>query len=328
MDEVFGYSNFSAQILFRKSGGLTASTLNRVGDYLVWYFKDVEVGRSRYRQLYRRKIAGDQGATQYRFVLQPNGTVRELSASELVSCPHSNLVAHDNITSQGNTIYEFEFRGRSFKAPFKPPKERLKVLAEMGRLCVVGKTLRYVRRIEDFPWFEVNQLWEDTGVSGFGRAKVYSVQTSDIVVERCINMATRPGDVVLDPTIGSGTTALAAERLGRRWIGIDSSRVALNTARWELLRTTFQHYRLRGAAPSADFEYETSDRVRMSGLIDGKEPETVELFDRPMSDPNAVRVCGPFEVESLGRYSVEDWKGYVVGNPASAKPRSSRITSR
>jgi len=316
MDEVFGYSNFAAQILFRKSGGLTAATLNRVGDYLVWYFKDAEQGRSAYRQLFRRKVPGDEGATQYRYVLLTDGTIRELSDEELARCAENELVAHDNVTSQGNPVYEFRFRGRLFKGPFKPPPERLQALAEMGRLCVVGNTLRYVRRLTDFPWFEVNQLWEDTGVSGFGRPKVYAVQTSDLVVERCISMTTRPGELVLDPTIGSGTTALAAERLGRRWIGIDSSRVAINTARWELLRTLFPHYRLRNGRPTGDFEYEASPRIRMSGLIDGKEPERVELFDRPVPDQSAIRVCGPFEVMSLGRYSVEDWKGYVVGEPA------------
>ncbi|HET7550457.1 MAG TPA: site-specific DNA-methyltransferase [Gemmatimonadaceae bacterium] len=315
MDEVFGYSNFAAQILFRKSGGLTASTLNRVGDYLVWYFKDGAVGKRVYRQLYRRKVAGDEGATQYRYVLQPDGSLRELSNDELGRWPEDELIAHDNITSQGNPVYEFRFRGSSFKGPFKPPRERLQALADMGRLCVVGRTLRYVRRLVDFPWFEVNQLWEDTGVSGFGRPKVYAVQTSDLVVERCISMTTKPGDLILDPTIGSGTTALAAERLGRRWIGIDSSRVAINTARWELLRTTYPHYRLRNSRPSGDFEYETSQRIRMSGLIDGKEPEKVELLDRPVVDASAIRVCGPFELMSLGRYSVEDWKGYVVREP-------------
>ncbi|HET6202950.1 MAG TPA: site-specific DNA-methyltransferase [Planctomycetota bacterium] len=312
MDEVFGYSNFSAQILFRKSGGLTGSTLNRIGDYLIWYFKDAEAGRTRYRQLYRRKIAGGEGATQYRFVLLEDDTLKELSEEELATWPEVELVAHDNITSQGNPVYEFPFRGRVFKGPFKPPKERLQVLADMGRLCVVGRTLRYVRRMSDFPWFEINHLWQDTGVSGFGRSKVYAVQTSDIVVERCVNMTTHPGELVLDPTIGSGTTALAAERLGRRWIGIDSSRVAVNTARWELLRCVFPHFCLRGSALSGEFEYETVPRVRMSGLIDGKEPETVALLDRPLLDRDAIRVCGPFEVASLGRYSVEDWKGYVV----------------
>jgi len=315
LDEVFGYSNFAAQVLFRKSGGLTASTLNRIGDYLIWYFKDADAGRARYRQLYRRKIAGDEGATQYGFVLLDDGSVEELSEDELNTRPEADLVAHDNITSQGNPVYDFPFRGQVFRGPFKPPKERLQVLADMGRLCVVGKTLRYVRRLTDFPWFEINQLWEDTGVSGFGRPKVYAVQTSDIVVERCINMTTRPGDLVLDPTIGSGTSALAAERLGRRWIGIDSSRVAVNTARWELLRCVFPHFSLRGAAPSGEFRYETAARVRMSGLIDGKEPETVDLLDRPVVDKDAIRVCGPFEVMTLGRYSVEDWKGYVVREP-------------
>jgi len=314
MDEIFGYANFSAQVVFRKSGGLTASTLNRIGDYLLWYFKDAEAGREAYRQLYRRKIAGEEGATQYRFVLLEDGNLKELAPQELALRKADELVAHDNITSQGNPVYEFEFRGRTFKGAFKPPKPRLQVLADMGRLCIVGNTLRYVRRLSDFPWFEINQLWEDTGVSGFGRAKVYSVQTSDIVVERCINMTTRPGDLVVDPTVGSGTTALAAERLGRRWIGIDSSRVSLNTARWELLRNVFPHFRLRGSIPSGDFEYETTRRTRMSGLIDSKEPETVELVDRPVVDVDAIRVCGPFEVMTLGRYSIEDWKGYVVGH--------------
>jgi adenine-specific DNA-methyltransferase len=315
MDEVFGYSNFAAQILFRKSGGLTAKTLNRVGDYLVWYFKSAEAGKSRYRKLYRRKVAGDEGATQYRYVVQQDGSLKELTVEELANCPERDLVAHDNITSQGNPVYEFTFQGRKFKGPFKPPPERLRILGDIGRLCVVGNTLRYVRRLSDFPWFEVNQLWDDTGVSGFGRAKVYSVQTSDIVVERCISMTSQPGDLVLDPTIGSGTTALAAERLGRRWIGIDSSRVAINTARWELLRTVFPHFRLRNGTPSGDFEYDMVQRVRMSGLIDGKEPERVDLFDQPLVDVSALRVCGPFEVLSLGRYSVEDWKGYVVREP-------------
>jgi adenine-specific DNA-methyltransferase len=317
LDEVFGYRNFAAQILFRKSGGLTSVTLNRIGDYLLWYFKDNPAGRASYRQLYRRKVPGDEGATQYRFVLLGDGSLKELSEQELQARPEEDLVAHDNITSQGNPVYAFRYGGRQFKGPFKPPKQRLQVLADMGRLCVVGNTLRYVRRLSDFPWFEVNQLWEDTGVSGFGRAKVYSVQTSDIVVERCISMTTRPGDVVLDLTIGSGTTALAAERLGRRWVGIDSSRVSINTARWELLRTVFPNYVMRGKTPTEDFDYQTAQRVRMSGLIDGKEPEKVALFDRPLEDQGALRVCGPFEVMSLGRYSVEDWKGYVVREPAA-----------
>jgi adenine-specific DNA-methyltransferase len=312
LDEVFGYRNFAAQILFRKSGGLTAATLNRVGDYLLWYFKDSSAGRASYRQLYRRKVPGDEGATQYRFVLLEDGSLQELSEEELQARPKEDVVAHDNITSQGNPVYDFRYRGQKCRGPFKPPKERLQVLADMGRLCLVGNTLRYVRRLTDFPWFEVNQLWEDTGVSGFGRPKVYAVQTSDIVVERCVCMTTRPGDVVLDLTVGSGTTALAAERLGRRWVGIDSSRVSINTARWELLRTVFPNYLMRGQTPSEDFNYETAQRVRMSGLIDGKEPEKVDLLDRPLDDSSALRVCGPFEVMSLGRYSVEDWKGYVV----------------
>jgi len=310
LDEAFGRSCFVAQILFRKTGGLTSARLNSVGDYLLWYSRRPDL--CAYRQLYLPKSPGEAGATQYRYRLLKDGAIEECGPDELATMKPEEIVAHDNITSQGNPVYEYQFRGKLFRGPFKPPPERLAVLDRMGRLCAVGNTLRYVRRLSDFPWFEVNQLWEDTGVSGFGRGKVYAVQTSDLVVERCIQMTTAPGELVLDPTMGSGTTPLAAERNGRRWIGIDVSRVAQNVARQELLRATFKHYAPRDGAVSSDFEYQVADRVTMSSLIDGKEPERVSLFNQPLDDPSALRVCGPFEVLTLGRYSVEDWKGYVA----------------
>ncbi len=115
----------------------------------------------------------------------------------------------------------------------------------------------------------------------------------------------------LDPTCGSGTTAICAERLGRRWITCDTSRVAVNVARQRLLSTVFDHYRLRNGKVSSGFVYETAQRIGLETLAKDLEPETVELVDQPKTDRASVRVCGPFEVLSLGRYSVEDWKGYT-----------------
>jgi adenine-specific DNA-methyltransferase len=131
-------------------------------------------------------------------------------------------------------------------------------------------------------------------------------------------MTTDPGDLVVDPTCGSGTTALCAERYGRRWITCDTSRVALNVARQRLLAAVFDHYRTRSGPVSSGFLYESVDRVTLRSLAYDMESERVELVDRPEVDREAVRVTGPFEVATLGRYSVEDWKGYVVGEGADA----------
>jgi len=128
-------------------------------------------------------------------------------------------------------------------------------------------------------------------------------------------MTTSPGDLVLDPTCGSGTTAVCAERLGRRWVTCDTSRVAINVARKRVLGGTFEHYRTRNGKVSGNFEYKTINRITLKSLAYDLEPEKVELVDQPEVDKNAIRVCGPFEVTSLGRYSVEDWKGYVVREP-------------
>jgi len=125
-------------------------------------------------------------------------------------------------------------------------------------------------------------------------------------------MATDPGDIVFDPTCGSGTSAYCAEKLGRRWITCDTSRVAINVARKRLLSGTFDHFRTRNGRVSSGFVYKTVDRVTLKSLAYDMEPEKVELVDQPDVDKNAIRVTGPFEVMSLGRYSVEDWKGYVV----------------
>jgi adenine-specific DNA-methyltransferase len=129
-------------------------------------------------------------------------------------------------------------------------------------------------------------------------------------------LTTNPGDLVFDLTCGSGTTAYCAEKLGRRWITCDTSRVAVNVARQRLLGATFEHYKTRNGHVSGNFIYKTVNRVTLKSLAYDLEPEKVELVDQPESEKGAIRVCGPFEVMTLGRYSVEDWKGYVVSEAA------------
>ncbi len=242
MDEVFGAENAIVQILFRKTGGLTGNFLPTVGDYILWYGR--EARQTKYRRLFGVKNPGDSGATQYRYELLDDGSLQSLSDTEVSSKPLEKLVAHADLTSQGNKVYEFEFRHRKFKGGFKPPIQNLARLTLAGRAIPMGNSLRYIRKLSDFPVFEYNALWEDVGVSGFADPKLYVVQTSPKVIERCILMATDPGDLVLDPTCGSGSTAYVAEQWGRRWITIDTSRVALALARTRLMSARYPWYLL------------------------------------------------------------------------------------
>jgi adenine-specific DNA-methyltransferase len=237
LDEVFGSDNFISIIPFRKTGGLKSNYLDSIYDFILWYAKDSKTAK--YRQLYHEKTAGEDGARAYRFELV-NG---ELRSVESLDDPKIRLCTHGDITSQGNEISSYTYRGRTFRGGFKYKNpDGLNQLAKAERIAWFGKTLRVVRYFDDFTSFPMNQNWSDTGISGFASDKRYVVETSTKVVERCVLMTTDPGDLVLDPTCGSGTTAYVAEQWGRRWITIDTSRVALALARTRIMGARYPYY--------------------------------------------------------------------------------------
>ncbi|MEW5863232.1 MAG: site-specific DNA-methyltransferase [Pseudomonadota bacterium] len=320
LDEVFGAANFVSEIVFYKTSGKGGIGLDAVFDRLLWYAKDKAA--LKYRQLYMPRPQYTL-QEQYTLLELPDGTVRRITDEEnlgVVPLPKgARRFMPGDLSSQGETeegSEPFEFDGVKYHLPpnthWKTSREGLRRLAAKGRLFPIGKRLRYKRYADDFPLAPYTNIWEDTVISGFAAAKLYAVQTSPKVVERCIAMTTDPSDLVFDPTCGSGTTAFCAERLGRRWITCDTSRVAINIARQRLLSATFEHYKTRNGKVSGNFIYKTVNRVTLKSLAYDLEPEKVELVDEPEVDRDAIRVCGPFEVMSLGRYSVEDWKGYVV----------------
>ncbi|MDI6872059.1 MAG: site-specific DNA-methyltransferase [Bacillota bacterium] len=320
LDEIFGAGNFVAEIVFFKTSGKGASGLDAIYDRLLWYGKDKS--QLKYHQLYMPRPARTLNE-QYTLVELADGTVRRITDAEsqgLVPLPPgSRRFMPGDVTSQGESeggSEPFEFEGRRWRVPpgrhWSTPHEGLRRLAAKGRLIGIGDRLRYRRYADDFPVTALTNVWDDTVISGFSAAKVYVVQTSPKVVERCILMTTDPGDLVFDPTCGSGTTAFCAEKLGRRWITCDTARVSVNVARQRLLAAVFEHYQKRNGTVSGGFLYKTVDRVTLKSLAYDLEPEKVELVDQPLVDKNAIRVTGPFEIMTLGRYSVEDWKGYVV----------------
>jgi adenine-specific DNA-methyltransferase len=331
MDEVFGAGNAVVTVAFKKSGSSPSATIGTRYDYLCWYTKSSE--RAFVRKLYAEKAIGD--VSSYRYKESVDGVLSGMSdaerAGETPLPPGSRAVQLSNLATEGAGNPDtdaFEVNGRTYRAGtgkhWKTSHEGLRRLVEIGRLVPLGSQLNYKRYFDDFPWAEVDSTWEDTGSAGYSSAdpKVYAVQTDSKVVERCIALTTSPGDLVLDPTCGSGTTARCAERLGRRWITCDTSRVAVNVARQRLLSAVFEHFMTRNGKVSGNFLYKTVSRTTLKSLAYDLEPEKVELADQPEVDKDAVRVCGPFEVMSLGRYSVEDWKGYVVRetSPAYGEP--------
>jgi adenine-specific DNA-methyltransferase len=250
MDEVFGADNLIKEVVFQKTSSTSSDELAGVFDILLWYRKSVAF---KFRPLYRKKQAGEEGASQYTFGESKSGERRTLADWEKRGKPlgEMRVFAHGDITSQrpaqGDDIREFVYEGKRFevkKGTFKTDGSGLQRLACANRMIFIGNTLRYVRFIEDFEAFPYSNLWTDTTTSGFAEPKVYVVQTNAKVIERCLLMATDPGDLVLDPTCGSGTTAFVAEQWGRRWITIDTSRVALALARARIMGARYPFYLL------------------------------------------------------------------------------------
>ncbi len=245
MDEVFDARNFVVTIKFSKTSGLGGQFIDETFDHLVWFAKDIE--KAKFRRLFVERVKGEPGATQYRFSMRPDG-----SFSESDDDAEGRAFAHGDLRSQtGNktTIFSFPLGDRLIPAPkkggWKSNPDGIERLKKANRIIRIGNTPRYVRYFDDALYYPMGDGWIDTGISGFGAEKVYVVQTHPLVIQRCMLMTTDPGDLVLDPTCGSGTTAYVAEQWGRRWITIDTSRVALTLAKHRLMTAKFDYYQLR-----------------------------------------------------------------------------------
>ncbi len=247
MDEVFGEENFCSLIAVTKTaGGLTSTaTIPARLDYIVVYAKKAEM--QKYRQLYyRRENDIDAGFTQLQL---SDGSIRSLLSEEKdgrQKLPkESKLFRSDSLTKPGpGSKYEIEVSGVIYNSGNRwwgSPKDSIEKLIRIGRVRPFGNTLRFLKYLDDFPFKPLNNLWD--GLAG-AKDIVYVVQTNEEVIKRCILMATDPGDLVLDPTCGSGTTATVAEQWGRRWVTIDTSRVALALARARIMGARYPYFLL------------------------------------------------------------------------------------
>jgi len=320
MDEVFGAENFVSVITFAKTSSATADLLPAISDYVIWYAKDHE--RVKYRPLYSAKEYGEQGSSSYTLVELADKTCRPMTAEER-SDPStlpvgSKIYCLDTLTSSrppGDFPVEFDSKTyRPRRGYWKTGLDGFKALGTAGRLAVKGEALFYKRYFTDFPFLPLSHLWADTMLGGFAKSeeKLYVVQTAVKVVQRCLLMTTDPGDLVLDPTCGSGTTAFVAEQWGRRWITCDTSRVPLALARQRLLTSTFDYYQLKDESrgPGGGFVYERRQNqkgeevggivphITLKSIANNEPPAEEVLVDRPEVARNVVRVTGPFSFEA------------------------------
>lgn len=344
LDEVFGPENFVSPISFKKTSGATAIYLGSVLDTILWYAKDA--GSLKFRRLQAPRLEKTL-VEQYTWAQRHDGSLRKLTNAEIrgsVELPADEARAYlGGLTSQRPPgDFPVEIDGSIFRPPtgfWKTHPEGMRRLTLASRIARVGAGLRYVRRASDFPLVPINNLWEDTVVSGFSDPKVYVVQTGTKVIERCLLMTTDPGDLVLDPTCGSGTTAFVAEQWGRRWITIDTSRVAVALARQRLMTGRFPYYLLADSPEGTSkerslgspvesisashrndvrqgFVYERVPHITLKSIANNpdirqsmsraeidaaiaRRADVEYLYDRPYTDPKRVRVSGRFTVESL-----------------------------
>jgi adenine-specific DNA-methyltransferase len=348
MDEVFGSDNFVSQVTFRKTSGKAGALLDSVYDVLLWYAKNI--GQVKVRPVYSFR-ADETLLEQYTWQELDDGTPKRIPADLLRSGTRiSQRFKADGLFSESGgatTRFPVELDGNTFYLPgkwyWKTNVDGMTKLRAAGRLIGVGKTLCYKRFADDFPVVRINNLWEDTMRSGYSEERLYVVQTGVRVPQRCLLMTTDPGDLVLDPTCGSGTTAYIAEQWGRRWITVDTSRVALALARTRLMSARYPYYLLadspEGVAKEAEItglrppEYRTEGDIK-KGFVYRRVPhvtlksiannpdikegmtreeidaaiarhaDTETLYDKPYEDNRRIRVSGPFTVESLSPHRV------------------------
>ena len=342
LEEVFGEDNFVAQICFRTTSNLIGAALGSNSNYILWFAKSMK--SLKYRQLYKQRTLSDDIGLRYTRIEMPDFSRRTMTTGERADHAKLPLEArpytHGDLTSQGETE-SGGYRYSCQENHYRPSQGRHWTTspAGMNRICSSGRmtapsrySLRFIRYLDDFPAAEISSVWSDTATGAFTDSKVYVVQTNSKVIERCLLMASDPGDLILDPTCGSGTTAAVAEQWGRRWITIDTSRVALALARARIMGARYPYYLLADSSegklkeaelsrsiPNADpvahnirqgFVYERGPHITLKSLANNTEIDTI--WEKWQSSLEPLR-------EQLNSFLGKAWQEWEI-------PRESQTT--
>jgi adenine-specific DNA-methyltransferase len=292
LDEIFGAANFISEVAFRTTSSLGGDFIGKSFDYLLWYGR--EKAKTKSHDLFSSRGIEDDIGGRYTRCEFPGAFRRPMTKSEK-SDPDglpegARVYRHDNLKSQsGSEAAEFPIahQGISFKPGkgfWKTNQVGISRLDRAWRLAApTANSVNYVRYINDFPFVGLANVWGDTQTGAFTASKDYVVQTNTKVVERCMLMTTDPGDLVLDPTCGSGTTAFVAEKWGRRWITCDTSRVAITLAKQRLMTASFDYFALRypHEGLKGGFDYETVPHITLKSIANNPDIDTIHAEDHP-----------------------------------------------
>src|ERR1700676_1366941 len=330
MDEVFGPKHFQSVIGFRTTTGKASATIDTTFDFLIWYSKTENL--KFLRPYVSRSHKDDYNLSWIEWRDGKRERLPDVHEIDLALAKGGGLFRPNPLTSQTpseTTVFEYRFQGASYtpnKGGWKTNIEGMKALDKGKRLMAVGNTLCFIRYLDDFPYKSINNIWEDTRQSGFADSKKYVVQTGARVIQRCILMCTDPGDLVFDPTCGSGTTAYVAEEWGRRWITCDTSRVATTLAKQRLMSATFDYYKLAhpNEGVASGFQYKKVHHVTLKSIANNEPPGEETLYDQPIPDNSLARVSGPFTVGAVPAPNVKSLDDLSpVTPPALSHPSQS-----
>ena len=309
MDEIFGSENFINIITFRrKINTLGSKLLGVVSDYLIWYGKNKK--QIKFNRLFQNRSL-QLGGT-WNFIELSNGNRRKLTKKEIEN-PNllpakCKIFASYKLAPAGfNKGADFlvSYNGKKYQAPhtaggrsWKTNEKGMKTLVEKNRVLSAGDTLRFVAYYDDFPYKEIDNLWNDMAST---TNKIYAVQTATDTIQRCMLMTTDPGDLVLDPTCGSGTTSFIAEQWGRRWITCDTSRIAVVLTKQRLMTSIFDYYQLTNIQEgiSSGFDYGIVPHITLGSIANNEPSSNETLYDQPLVIKNKDRISGPFTVEAV-----------------------------
>jgi adenine-specific DNA-methyltransferase len=306
LDEIFGPQNFCSLITFQKTGSIASKGLGTTVDYIVWYAKDKQ--NMKYNQLFLPRKQGHPSLDRYNYIEKSDGEEIKLNTKQIRSeepMPEGKRFGYTPLVSDGASKEPktFHFNGEEFHAGankhWKTNPETGGVnLVKAGRIAKVGNQLWYKRYVDDFPAIPLNDRWESIQI---GKSLDYVVQTAELVIQRCLLMVTDPGDLVFDPTCGSGTTAYVSENFGRRWITTDTSRVAISIAKKRLMTDKFDFFKLAHPKEGVDsgFIYKSIPHIMLKQIANDLAHGQEYLIDEPNTEPKKVRVTGPFTVEAV-----------------------------
>ena len=304
LDEIFGSANFISQISFKKTVYQETNYLANVFDIILWYGKSKE--NTKVRKLFKYRTE-EEIVKSFDLVELENGEVVRATNIPQGAKNYRYFRASD-LTSKGASeigSIPFEFEKKTYYPKignhWKTHQDGLKELVKNKRLIAFGNTLCFKKYADDFPITPFFNVWDDTVQSTFSTENIYVVQTFTKVIARCLLMTTDPGDLALDITCGSGTTANVAEEFGRRWITCDTSRVSLALAKQRIMTTLHDYYLL--AHPSegvaSGFNYERAKHITLKDIANKQPSNDEHLFDKPLKDKNKIRVTGPFTIEAV-----------------------------